>query len=112
MEENKAVSKNEYLNVQHNGAQTLALNLVPDLEGQLAIVHLDVIQRLAAMLPKSNFRDIKRRFIEALDMSMNLDEFISCLEAELKFQVSVNRIALIDTKELELPEQSVERTDH
>jgi predicted ATPase with chaperone activity len=73
-----------------NGKQ--AISLVPEIEGELAIVHLATIKRLAAMLPKANIDEIKCIFSEQILYAKTIEEFVSILETELAFHKSVNLI--------------------
>ena len=77
-----------------NGVELQVPSFVPELTGQLAIVHLSVLQRLAALLPKASFGTIKNRVSDDILMTKNIDELIMVLENELAFQTSVNQITL------------------
>jgi hypothetical protein len=77
-----------------NGVELEVPSFVPELTGQLAIVHLSVLQRLAALLPKASFSTIKNRVSDDILMTKNIDELIMVLENELAFQTSVNQIRL------------------
>jgi len=77
-----------------NGVELEVPSFVPELTGQLAIVHLSVLQRLAALLPNASFSTIKNRVSDDILMTKNIDELIMVLENELAFQTSVNQIRL------------------
>jgi len=77
-----------------NGIELEVPSFVPELTGQLAIVHLSVLQRLAALLPNASFSTIKNRVSDDILMTKNIDELIMVLENELAFQTSVNQIRL------------------
>jgi hypothetical protein len=77
-----------------NGVELEVPSFVPELTGQLAIVHLSVLQRLAALLPNASFSTIKNRVSDDILMTKNIDELIMVLENELAFQTSVNQIKL------------------
>ena len=74
------------------GENKTAVLLVPEIEGQLAIVHLSTIQRLAAMLPKVKFADIQENMIHTLASTNTLEEYVVVLENELAFHKSINLI--------------------
>jgi len=69
-----------------------AVVLVPKIEGELAIVHLPTLKRLASLLPNVDFRTIKANIIADLEGAHNLEEVISILENEISFHKSVNLI--------------------
>ncbi len=77
-----------------NGVELEVPSFVPELTGQLAIVHLSVLQRLAALLPNASFSTIKNRVSDDILMTKNISELIMVLENELAFQTSVNQIKL------------------
>ena len=77
-----------------NGVELEVPSFVPELTGQLAIVHLSVLQRLAALLPNASFSTIKNRVSDDILMTKNISELIMVLENELAFQTSVNQIRL------------------
>jgi hypothetical protein len=77
-----------------NGVEQEVPSFMPELTGQLAIVHLSVLQRLAALLPNASFSTIKNRVSDDILMTRNIDELILLLENELAFQTSVNQIRL------------------
>lgn len=84
-----------------NGVELEVPSFVPELTGQLAIVHLSVLQRLAALLPKDNLETIKTRIANDIFRCPNIEAIITILENELAFQTnelafqtSVNQIRL------------------
>lgn len=56
------------------------------------IVEKSVVTRLAALLPRSNFKDIKNDFREDLRRVNNMEEFVELLQTELSFHRTVNII--------------------
>lgn len=77
-----------------NGVELEVPSFVPELTGQLAIVHLSVLQRLAALLPNASLETIRKRICDDILMTKNISELIMVLENELAFQTSVNQIRL------------------
>jgi hypothetical protein len=77
-----------------NGVELEVPSFVPELTGQLAIVHLSVLQRLAALLPKASLETIKTRIANDIYRCPNIEAIITVLENELAFQTSVNQIRL------------------
>ena len=86
--------KNDYstTKVMNNGKEVEAVNLTPTFEGQLAIVHLDVIKRLASMLPSVSFHDIRASILRRIERTPNLEDLIDLMESEMAFHTSVNLI--------------------
>ena len=77
--------------VDVNGAQVM--DLTPDYERPLALVDLDVLKRLAAMLPSVDFHSIKRAFIDKVRSEPDtIEEFTALLSEELAFHTTVNVI--------------------
>ena len=58
----------------------------------LAIVDLSTIQRLASLLPKANFDEIKRTIIHTLREKESLDDLTTFMEEEVAFHKSINII--------------------
>jgi hypothetical protein len=84
-----------------NGVDLQVPSFVPELTGQLAIVHLSVLQRLAALLPNASFKTIKERIAHEVSMTESLDQLIMLLENELAFQTSVNQIRFYNPNQVE-----------
>lgn len=72
-----------------------AVMFVPELVENLALVDLLVVKRLAEMLPKAHFKDLKREFLEKLDRTENLEQYVQALSVELSFHKSVNLLTTI-----------------
>ena len=99
MDKNEKV---ETVSISLNGAPEIwAKSLVPSLEGELAIVHLSVIQRLASLLPKANASQIIENFSYRLRDVSTMEEFVALLEDELAFQKTVNVITTIGKENIE-----------
>lgn len=80
--------------VEVKGKQVVML--VPEIDGQLAIVHLSVIQRLANMLKKASVPVIIEQFCELLMAGREgakLEEYVKALEDELAFHKTVNMLS-------------------
>ena len=74
------------------GQDKQAVLLVPEIEGQLAIVHLATIQRLARLLPSMPFSDIRESMIHTIANTVTLEDFCEVLQSELAFHKSINLI--------------------
>jgi hypothetical protein len=74
------------------GENKEAVLLVPEIEGQLAIVHLATIKRLATYLPQVHISEIKDEMREHISHCRNLEEYVQLLENELAFHKSINLI--------------------
>lgn len=70
----------------------VATSFVPELTGELAIVHLSVLQRITARLNKAAFVSIRAQFMEDIEKSNDLKEMVEIAEEEVAFHRSVNLI--------------------
>jgi len=84
-----------------NGQDQEVTNLVPNIEGELAIVSLPVLKRLAALLPEANFHDIKAKVMNSVSNTENMPDMTAVLEDELTFHKTVNLIRTIKSDEIE-----------
>lgn len=100
------MDKIEKVSINLNGTNTEVMNLVPTLEGELAIVNLSVIQRLARLLPSANFRDISLSMVLAIEKTESMKEYVALLEDELAFHTTVNLITTIGKEDVQ-PEPRV-----
>lgn len=75
--------------------------IVPELVQELAIVDLNVIKRLAALLPQASLRTIRNEFKEKLDRCNTMAEYVEMLRNELSFHETVNIIATISPEQVE-----------
>jgi len=71
-----------------NGKEVI--NFVPDNNTQAAIVSLNVIRRLASLLPSGAFREIKQRMMADIDDSDSIADYVKLLEDEVDFHRTVN----------------------
>lgn len=76
----------------HVSEEQTAIAMVPALEGQMAIVYLDTIKRLASYLPKANWTEIRDSIISKFHDAIGLEALLEIMEEELKFHKSVNMI--------------------
>lgn len=85
-----------------NGRDQEVISLIPDLSAgdQLAIVHLDVLKRLTALLPNASFSTIKQRVADDVMDTQNMHQLVSVLARELAFQETVNVISTITGKDV------------
>ena len=90
---------NNYVKVQNkNGEHQDVVNLAPELEGELAIVYLETLQRLTKNLSTTNFRAVKSAMLDMIRECNTLEQMCAVMENELKFHKTVNLINTI-TKE-------------
>lgn len=87
----------------------VATLIVPELVEQLAVVDLNVIKRLAQMLPSANYRQIRNDFKLRLDSCDNLESYVTALRDELSFHETVNMITAIPSESVQ-PEVRVPET--
>lgn len=87
---NQVISKVEF--PLSNGEVVNIPMLVNTFDGDLAVVHLQTIKKLAALLPSVSFSTIKQNMKYEMDETQNLEEYISLLESEVAFHKSVNLI--------------------
>lgn len=80
--------------VSNNGTdeRSQAVLLTPKFTGKMAVVDLKTIKRLAALLPRASFNQIKNNMIDVIRDTENLEQFVSVLEEELAFHMSINLI--------------------
>jgi len=78
------------INEVARGAQVM--DLTPDYERPLALVDLDVLKRLADLLPKGNLYEIVEKHITDVRDAQNIQEFAGILAEELAFHQTVNLI--------------------
>lgn len=74
--------------------------IVPELVKDLAVVDLNVVKRLAALLPNANIHQIKRQFKDQLDNCSNISEYVAVLRDELSFHETVNMIQTIKPEQV------------
>lgn len=95
------MNKAEKVCINLNGVSQDVLNLVPSLEGELAIVNLSVIQRLAELLSTSDLWEIKKRFKSRVSDVCKMADFVALLEEEIAFHKSVNLITTIGKEDID-----------
>jgi hypothetical protein len=66
--------------------------LVPEIKGQLAVVHLPTIKRLASLLPKASLTTIVEEMQVKIANASSLADYAQILEEELAFHQSINLI--------------------
>lgn len=74
------------------GSDKPAVVLTPKFSGQLAVVDLGVIQRLASFLPEAHFGTIRRDLVAQIERADNLPAMLDIIEDELAFHKSINLI--------------------
>lgn len=76
--------------IEVNGKR--AIVLVPELVEHLAIVDLNVIKRLAALLPQASLSSIKEEMKMRITAARTMEDYVAVLQDELSFHQSVNMI--------------------
>lgn len=70
------------------------INFLPENQTKAALVSLNVLQKLASLLPTANLYKIKRSFQASIDNVQTMEEYVEKLRNELEFHESVNLITL------------------
>ena len=83
----------EYQTIIRNGDEETIPAFVPQLEGDLAIVHLDVLQKLASMLPSASVGELKNSLISNIRNSYELEDVVNRCKEFVAFHETVNLIA-------------------
>jgi len=73
-----------------NGQQVV--DLTPDYERALALVDMDVLHRLTALLPKADLYEIKRGLKVKISAARSIEDMIDMWEDFIAFHKSVNLI--------------------
>jgi len=99
---------NNYVKVQNkNGEHQNVVNLAPELEGELAIVYLETLQRLAKNLSTTNFRAVKSAMLDMIRECDTLEQMCAVMENELKFHKTVNLINTITKEDVDASDTSL-----
>lgn len=85
---------------QNTGITVEAVSFVPEVTGELAIVDLRVIKRLASYLPKAPFANIKHTLISKISETTEIEEMVEILEDEIAFRRSVDLITIVQPEEV------------
>jgi len=89
-----------YVNIEGNQV----IDLTPDYNRPLALVDLAVLNKLTALLPKSDFSNIRHNFREQIMKTSNLEELVQASEDFISFHRSVNLIREICQGEINMME--------
>lgn len=76
-----------------------AIDLSPSFTGQLAIVDLNVIKRLAKLLPKAKWHEIVEDLVNRVRESGSIEGYVDILSEELAFHQTINVITTIERQE-------------
>lgn len=99
---------NNYVKVQNkNGEHQDVVNLAPELEGELAIVYLETLQRLTKNLSTTNFRAVKSAMLDMIRECDTLEQMCAVMENELKFHKTVNLINTITKEDVDASDTSL-----
>lgn len=97
-----------YVKVQNkNGEHQDVVNLAPGLEGELAIVYLETLQRLTKNLSTTNFRAVKSAMLDMIRECDTLEQMCAVMENELKFHKTVNLINTITKEDVDASETTL-----
>ena len=64
----------------------------------LAVVSLDVIIKLASLLPSASLSEIKNELKDKLHYAHNMEEYINVLQREVDFHKTVNSITMYNVE--------------
>ena len=84
--------------VEINGNQVMDLS--PDYNRPLALVDLNVLNRLTDLLPKGDFNGIRHRLREQIMNTNNLEDLVKVTEDFTAFHHSVNLIREVTSDEI------------
>lgn len=89
--------------VNVNGREVL--DFTPDYTTQSAIVSLNVIQRLAGLLPVNTIENITKDLRYELGNITNINDYLKLLQDELDFHSTVNLLTMYESnKDTEIEE--------
>ena len=83
-----------------NGIEQEVLMFTPQINGQLAIVHLSVLHKLTDLLPKASLDTIKFRITSTIQTCTSIDGIIEFMKQEIAFQETVNCIRQVSAEEI------------
>jgi hypothetical protein len=83
-----------------NGVEQIVHMFTPEINGQLAVVHLSVLQKLTDLLPKASLDTIKYRITNEIHQCSTIEEIIVLMKAEIAFQETVNCIKQVNAEEI------------
>lgn len=83
-----------------NGVEQNVHLFIPQIDGQLAVVHLSVLQKLTDLLPKASFDTIKYRITDEISRCSSLEELLGFMNAEIAFQETVNCIRYVNAEQI------------
>lgn len=88
----------------NDGSSRHVPSFIPKLEGELAIVHLDVVQRLAAILGREvSFQGIKLDFKNEVSSAHTMEDLLTVAKEFVAFHETINLI-----RTYKVPEEPVE----
>lgn len=83
-----------------NGVEQEVLMFTPQINGQLAVVHLSVLYKLTELLPKASLETIKYRITNEISRCSSIEEILGFLNAEIAFQETVNCIRQVNAEQI------------
>ena len=83
-----------------NGIEQDVIMFTPQINGQLAIVHLSVLHKLTDLLPKASLDTIKYRITTEIQTCTSIDGIIEFMKQEIAFQETVNCIRQVNAEEI------------
>lgn len=73
---------------------TECVSFVPNIERQLAIVDLQVLQKITQMLSRIDLSAVKQQMIDHIEQGESLQNVIDNMEEDIAFHKTVNLITL------------------
>lgn len=94
-----------------NGQQVV--DLTPNYERPLALVDMDVLHRLTALLPKADLYEIKKNLKEKISAARSIEDVVLACEEFTAFNTSVNLIkeVFVEFKEQREMESILKKND-
>lgn len=81
--------------IMPSGKKVQVAVLTPEETRPLAVVDLEVLKRLAMLLPGADFDTIKQETMDKLFATKGLEEMVEVMENEVAFHNSVNLIQMV-----------------
>lgn len=83
-----------------NGIEQDVIMFDPEINGQLAVVHLSVLYKLTDLLPKASLDTIKYRITDEISRCSTIEEILGFMKQEIAFQETVNCIRRLNAEQI------------
>lgn len=78
---------------------TEAVLISSKMEGTMALIDLNTLKRITALMSKSKFTDIRDHFMIGLHSTENIEQYVAMMKEEINFHECCNLITTIETPE-------------